>query len=117
MLGVVIAVGQVEFRSTGAVDPFSEEAIVVDVGSFLDGCDEIGGDYVLAAVDFEIVLYAAPEMFLADLMTEHVENEPGFFVGVSVKLIGSGIVEIEAHDGFVEEVGLPEPFAGGVPAV
>ena len=99
----VIRVGDVEFRSAGAVDPLLEEAVDVDVRGFFDGFDKIGCDDVFAAIDFEIVLDAAPEGVVAELMAEHVENPAAFAVSVVVEFFG--LVEIATDDGFVVEAG------------
>ena len=103
----VVGIGEIEFRSAGAVDPLLEEAIDVDVRCFFDGFDEIGRDDVLAAIDFEIVLDATPEGVVAELMAEHVENPTAFAVGVVVEFLG--FVEIATNDGFVVEAGAGEP--------
>ena len=39
VLGVVVGVGEIEFRGTGAVDPLMKEAVDADVRGFLDSLD------------------------------------------------------------------------------
>ena len=115
MLGLVVFIAQVELGSAGAVEPLAEELVDVGVRGFFDGFREIGGDYVFAAIHFEVVLEAAIESVFAELVAKHVENPAAFGVGVAVKF--AGIVEVVPDDGLAVEIGFCEPLARGSPIV
>ena len=110
MLFGVVDVGEIKFWSAGAVDPLVEEAIDVDVRGFFDGFDQVGSDDVFAAIDFEIVLEAAPEGVVAELVAKHVEHPAAFAIGVAVEFLG--LVEIAADDWFFVEIGVARTSRG-----
>src|SRR5260370_4284084 len=86
MLGVVVGVADVKLRSSRAVNPFVEELLHVNVIRFFDGLDEIRGDDVFAAMDFEVVPQAAIESILANLVSEHVQHQTALSVRLIAKL-------------------------------
>src|ERR1700692_2683141 len=113
MLRVVISIAQVEFGSAGAVQPLVKELVDVAVRGFFHGSCEIGGDYVFAAIYFEVVLEAVVESVFAELVAKHVENQAALGVSVAVKF--AGIVEVVADRGLAVEIGFFEPLVSALP--
>src|SRR5260370_36020841 len=115
MLGSSVAVADDKLRGSRAVNPFVEELLPVNVIRFFDGLDEIRGDDVFAAMDFEIVPQAAIESILANLVAEHVQHQSALSVSVVVKL--AGVVKIVPHDRLAVQVGLAEPLLDRAPSL
>src|SRR5260370_14025137 len=82
---------------------------------FFDGFGEIGGDNILTAIPFEIVLQGTVESVFTELVAKHVEDPSSFAVSVAVEF--ARIVEVVAHDRFVPEIAACEPLAGIVPTL
>src|SRR6266852_7987326 len=97
MLGVVVRVTDVKLGSAGAVNPLIEESLHVQMIGFLDGFNEVGSHYVLAAIHLQIVMQSAIESVFANLVAKHVQNQAAFAVGVAVEF--AGVVKVVAHDG------------------
>src|ERR1700687_4145133 len=88
MLAVFIRVADVKLRRACAINPLVEELLHIEVIRFLDGLDEIRGDHVFPAIDFQVVPQASVESILANLLAKHVQNQPTLSISVSVKLAG-----------------------------
>ncbi len=92
--------------------------MLIEVACSIDFC-EIGGDHVLAAVGFQVVVQAREEIGVAQLLAEHVEHPAGF--GVNVAGVFVRILEIVVDDGHGIKALLAEPlillapeFVGGI---
>src|SRR3979409_528683 len=94
MLGVVIRVGDIELWRACAVNPLIEKLLDVDMIGFVDGFDEIRGDDVPAAMDFEVMAQSAVKSIFANLPAKHVQHQTALAVGVVVKF--AGVVKIVA---------------------
>src|SRR4029077_5454447 len=100
VLSAVIRIADFKLWRAGSVNPLVKELLDVNVIGFFDGLDEIGGDYVLAAIDFQVVPQAAIESILADLPAKHVQHQAALSISVVVKL--AGVVKVVANDRFDE---------------
>src|SRR5258706_5059778 len=86
MLCVVVRVGDVKLRGTGAVNPLIEKLLQINVIRFVNGPDQVRGDYVFAAIGFQVMPQAAIESIFANLLAKHVQDEGALSVGAVLKL-------------------------------
>ncbi len=81
---------------------------------FVDRSDQVGGDYVFAAIGFQVMVQSAIKGLFANLLAKHVQNEAAFAVGVVVKL--ARVVEIVAHNRLAVQIRLAHPLLHRLPA-
>src|SRR5229473_8422525 len=113
MLAVLIRVADFKLRRARAVNPFVEKLLHINVISFFDGLDEIGGDYILAAIDLQVVPQATIESILANLLAKHVQYQAALSISVVVKL--AGVVKIVPYDRLGVQAGLADPLLSCIP--
>src|SRR6266403_4973710 len=115
MLYVVIRIRDIELWRACAVNPLIEKLLDVRMIGFVDGFDEIRGDDVLAAMDFEVMAQSTVKSIFANLLAKHVQHQTALAAGVVVKF--AGVVKIVAHDWLGVETGLREPFVDRGPSI
>src|SRR5258707_15406092 len=96
MLGVVIRVGDIELWRACTVNPLIEKLLEVGMIGFVDGFDEIGGGYVLAALDFEGMGAPAVKTTFANFSAKAVQHQAAPPVSAVVKF--AGVLKTAAHD-------------------
>src|SRR5712672_111716 len=115
MLCVVIRIADIELWCACTVNPLIKKLLDVSMIGFVDSFDEIGGDDVLAAMDFEVMAQSAIKSILANLLAKHVQHQAALAVSVVVKF--AGVVKIVPHDWLGVETGLREPFVDRGPSI
>ena len=89
------------------VDPLMKEAIEVAARCLFDSAGQIASFHRTLGVAFGIEAQGAEEISVADLMAEHVQDAPAFFVKMAIEEV-DGLLELAAHDGALVFVGFVE---------
>ena len=70
-------------RRSRAVDPLVEELIQVRAGGLLERLHQIFGDHVSEPILFQVVFQAAEKRFVAQLLSQHLQDQAGLVVDIA----------------------------------
>ncbi len=81
--GVVVGVADFILRRAGPPDPLVEEMVNVGGGGMVNRFFQVGGDDVLSAICFEVVMQAAEKIVVAEFGAQHFQHPAAFVVDVA----------------------------------
>ncbi len=111
----VIGVAQIKFRRSRSIDPLREKLIQVGMRFFFNRFRQVRGDHIFPAIHFQIMFQSAVKRIVAELVSQHVQHQPAFSVGISIKL--ARIIKVMPHNWLGPQIWLPEPLAHAGPTL